>query len=286
MSRTLPILCAAGAVAVGLTVWHKLSAGARVPVPADKGKSDLRQPSSDDLTAALRTARRKCDLPALDEVVAQAAEQTRGDGANGDSWRVLAEALLERAQQRSHLRGMKVGEPVQTELPPELLSDLTAGLDAVRQARVLGDSSGALFRIEAGLMSQHITGLVSALQWNSKIDAALTRAGELASQDPQLHVALGLRKLLAPAFLGHDLDGALAHFEFAANSSDDERPAVFAAMATLLQQKRQQAIAWLEQAVARNPANMFARVVLRRVRRGEDDPFGRDVSATEIAAAK
>ena len=41
-------------------------------------------------------------------------------------------------------------------------------------------------------------------------------------------------------------------------------PAVFAAMASYLQQKRQQAIGWMEQAVAKNPQNRFARVVLQR----------------------
>jgi hypothetical protein len=75
--------------------------------------------------------------------------------------------------------------------------------------------------------------------------------------------------------LGHDPERALEHFELAARAlADDERPAVFAAMASYLQRKRLQAVAWLEQAVARNPKNSFARVVLQRVRRDEGDPFG------------
>ena len=95
-----------------------------------------------------------------------------------------------------------------------------------------------------------------------------------------------MRKLLAPRFFGHDPSAALEHFEFAANSDDDERPAVFAAMATYLQNKRMLAISWLERAVERNPDNAFARVCLRRLRRGEEDPFGRDVTVEELASSK
>jgi len=46
--------------------------------------------------------------------------------------------------------------------------------------------------------------------------AALAAATARAKDDPRLHVALGLRKLMAPEFLGHDAVGALTHFEFAA----------------------------------------------------------------------
>jgi tetratricopeptide (TPR) repeat protein len=128
---------------------------------------------------------------------------------------------------------------------------------------------------------------MAAMQWNSRIEEALRQAGARRQDDPQLHVALGLRNLLAPQLLGNDPDKALEHFEFAAKSlPDDERPAVFAAMASYLQHKRQQAIGWLDQAVQRNPNNTFARVVRSRLRAGEDDPFGRDVTAAEAAAAK
>jgi hypothetical protein len=136
-------------------------------------------------------------------------------------------------------------------------------------------------------MSNQITGLVAAMQWNGRIQAALTKAAERGADDPRLHVALGLRRLLAPKLLGHDAEQALTHFEFAAELlQDDERPAVFAAMASYLQRKRQQALTWLQRAVERNPANTFARVVLERVRRDERDPFGRDVTTAEAATAK
>jgi tetratricopeptide (TPR) repeat protein len=202
-------------------------------------------------------------------------------------WHLLALAHLERALLRSHDRGIVVGAPVFDEQPRELLADLDAGLAAASAARKNGDDSSELFRIEAGLLSQRIVDLGTALQWNGKVQEALQRANERQRDNPHLHVALGLRKLLAPRWLGHDPKQALEHFEFAAKAlTDDERPAVFAAMATFLQKKRLQAIAWLEQAVARNPQNRFARVVLARLRAGEDDPFGRHVTAAEAAATK
>jgi hypothetical protein len=98
-------------------------------------------------------------------------------------------------------------------------------------------------------------------------------------------VALGLRLLLAPRLLGHDPAAALTHFDrAAAGLPDDERPLLFAAMAEWLLRQRQRAIARLEQAVARNPDRVFARVVLARLRRDEPDPFGRDVAAAEVEA--
>ena len=61
---------------------------------------------------------------------------------------------------------------------------------------------------------------------------------------------------------------------------------MFAAMASYLQKKRQQAIAWLERAVKKNPENKFARVMLRRLQRGEEAPFARKVTEAELTAAK
>jgi hypothetical protein len=197
-------------------------------------------------------------------------------------WRNLAEAYLERALQRVHLRGMAPGKPTFEELPTDFANDLKLGLDAIAKARGLGDETGELYRIEAGLMCQHITGWRSALTWNSKIGAALKTATELIAEDSQLHMALGLRKLFAPAFLGNDPAKAMEHFEFANKDDGDERPAVFAAMASHLQNKHQQGITWLELAVRKNPNNKFARVVLGRLRRGEDKPFARDVTKEEL----
>ncbi|MEZ6037614.1 MAG: hypothetical protein R3F29_09045 [Planctomycetota bacterium] len=286
MSRAIPILSAACVVGIGITGWLRLSGGEAGPA-APKAASGAAAPGARDAAGnALQAARRRCSIEALDAVVADLTQRAIAAPQDPAAWHQLAEAHLERAQQRSHLRGIVVGEPVFTELPEAMADDLEAGLAAVAEARRLGDDSGAIYRIEAGLMSQRITGLSAALQWNGKIVEALQKAGDKAGEDPSLHTALGLRKMLAPTWFGHDPAAALEHFTFAAEASDDERPAVFAAMATYLQHKRQQAIAWLQRAVAKNPDNKFARVVLQRLRRGEEDPFGRDVTASELAAAK
>lgn len=283
MSRLVPILCAVATVGIGLTAWSQLSAG-DTDLEIPKGATPAAPPAGQDAGAALRKARQQCSLAAIDAVVAKVRGDAEARPEDAATWRLLAEAHLERAQQRTHLRGIAVGEPVFDKLPAALEADLEAGMAAVARAREHGDDTGQLFRIEAGLMSQRITGWTSALQWNGKIGRALKEAGERDADDPKLHVALGLRKLLAPKLFGHDPEKALEYFEFAAAQDDDERPAVFAGMASYLQKKRQQAIGWLEQAVAKNPSNRFARVVLERLRRGEEDPFGRDVTEAEFAA--
>ena len=280
--KAVPALCLVTAVALGITSWVLLDAGARDDIAVPRTKTILAGQSGE-----LLAARRSCAPTGLDALVAQLTAATRAKPDDRETFHQLAEAHLERALSRSHRRGMVIGTPTWSELPPELAADVDCGLAALLRARELGDASGDLFRIEASLLSQRITGITTAMQWNSRIQAALKKAGELAADDPQLHVALGLRKLLAPKFFGHDAGKALEHFEFAAKTlALDERPAVFAAMATWLQQKRTVAIGWLEQAVARNPQNEFARVVLRRLRAGEADPFGRDVTTAEAAATK
>ncbi|HEX5050482.1 MAG TPA: hypothetical protein VFZ65_01800 [Planctomycetota bacterium] len=288
MRRLVPALCAGCVVAIGITAYGKLGDRAvdalGVPdAPPTSGSSGERG----ELATALATARRQCTLPALDAVVQRLRERSTTAPGDRETFHVLAEALLERVQQHAHLRGLSIGTPLYDEVPAGIEADIDAGLDAVARARALGDDSSELFRIEAGLLGQRITGLAAVLQWNGKIQEALAKAAERAADNPQLHVALGVRKLLAPSLLGNDPERALEHFEFAARALlDDERPAVFAAMANYLQKKRQMAITWLEQAVARNPNNKFARVVLQRVRRGEEDAFARDVTAEEAAATR
>jgi tetratricopeptide (TPR) repeat protein len=285
MKRLLPTLCLCCAAAIGGTVWAMLRAGATENVAVPGAPTGPTAATADPLAAALRTGRRRCDPAALDDLIAQLRTSTTTQPDRGDPWCLLAEACLERSLLHSHRRGIAVGTPTWSELPAAVANDVDLGLTAVARARELGCDRADLFRIEAGLLGQRITGIASALQWNGRIHEALKAASQRAADDPQLHVALGLRKLLAPRFLGHDPEKALEHFEFAAKALiDDERPAVFAAMASYLQKKRQQAIGWLEQATARNPANLFARVVLRRLRAGEDEPFARDITAEEAVA--
>jgi len=285
MSRLVPALCAACAIGIGITAWSRLDAGTNVDIPKTAGSKPAGA-ARDSLRGKLDAARRACDVGAFADVLAEAQRRTQADPEDADGWRLLAEVYLERAQQRTHLCGVKVGRPTFDELPAELADDVDEGLAAVAKAKQCGDESGDVCRIEASLMSQRITGFTTALQWNGRIGRALELAAARAGDDPRLHTALGLQKLLSPPLFGQDVELALEHFEFAVKASDDERPAVFAGMASFLQKKRQQAISWLERAVERNPNNQFARVCLRRLRRGEEDPFGRDVTAEEIAAAK
>lgn len=287
MRRIVPLLCLTAVAGLGATAWSMLRIGVGAHVDVPEGGTVPAEAPADALAIALREARRTCEVPALDAVVVRLQQAAAAAPATANTWHLLAEAHLERSLLRSHDRGIAVAAPAFPELPKELVDDLDAGLAAAARARELGDDSGDLFRIEAGLMSQRIVGLASALQWNGRIDDALRRSGERAPDNPHLHVALGLRRLLTPRLLGHDPVKALEHFEFAAKVlTGDERPALFAAMATYLQNKRQQAIAWLEQAVARNPQNRFARVVLTRLRAGEEDAFGRAVTAAEAAAIR
>lgn len=281
MKRALPLLCLLAALGVAATGFSLLRADADATIAAPSGTpAGAADPSA--LRAALHAARRTCSIAALDQFVAEHCARCEAHPDDAEAWHLLALAHLERALMRSHDRGMRPGEPTFPQLPAELIADLDAGLDAAARARKLGDATGELFRIEAGLMSQRIIGLASALQWNGRIQEALRQAAEIAPDNPHLHVALGLRKLLAPRWLGHDPAQALAHFEFAAKAlPGDERPAVFAAMASWQQQRRLAAIDWLEQATARNPENRFARVVLARLRAGEDDPFGRDLTPAD-----
>ena len=273
-------LSAACVLGVALFAWSQSPLGVdNVSIP--KSNPAPKQSVVTDASSQLRLARTACTLTALDDYIETFTKEATAKPEKA-LWHNLAEAYLERALQRTHLRGMEPGKPTFEKLPPDFANDLKLGLVAVDRARELGDETGELFRIEAGLMSQHITGWKSAFTWNGKISSALKQATNLIAEDPQLHVALGLRKLFAPAFLGNDPEKALEHFEFADKTAGDERPAVFAAMASLLQDKREQGVAWLERAVQLNPNNKFAKAVLARMRRGEDKPFARDVTNEEL----
>lgn len=283
--KWLALACAACVVLLLGTVWLRLCADdLAVPAgPAAAGPAAAR--AAGGRAAALAAARRSCDPEQLDRFVAEQRAQVARSPHDALARRLCAEALLERVLLRNQLRGMVVGEPVHAELPAETAADIDEALALLAAARSAGDDSSDNWRLEAALLGNRITGLASALQWNGRIEAALEEAAARDAHNPALHVALGLRRLLAPRWLGHDPEQALRHLEFAAGAMpDDERPDVFAAMAAYLLRKRQQAIAKLEQAVARNPNNRFAHVVLQRLRRGEPEPFERDVAAAEASA--
>jgi tetratricopeptide (TPR) repeat protein len=284
--KRLTALCVLCLGLCALTAWWQLRVRgdiAAAPPPA-AGARAAPDPAPGDRCRELAAARRTCDRATLDTFVQEQRVLVARAPRDPEALRLLAEALLERVLLHGQLRGMVVGKPLYDELPPGVAADLDEAQRLVQRAREAGDDSAANHRLEAAVLGNRITGVVSALQWNGAIEAALATAAKKDDRDPALHVALGLRKLLAPELLGHDPDRALAHFEYAASVlAGDERPRVFAAMAAWLLKKRQRAIEWLEQAVADNPQNAFARAVLARVRRGEPDPFARDVTADEAA---
>jgi tetratricopeptide (TPR) repeat protein len=275
---TITCLCCAALLACSALLVLRTDVDAAVPADAAAA------PRPADRAAALQAARRSCDAAQLDRFVDEQRALARGAPGDAATLRLCAEALLERVVLRNQQKGMRVGEPLRDRVPAATATDVDDALELLHAARRIA-ATAADWRLEAALLGNRITGLASALQWNGRIEQALQQAARLDDRDPQLHVALGLRKLLAPRLLGHDPAAALAHFDYAARVlPDDERPRVFAAMAAWLLQKRQAAITWLEQAVAVNPNNVFAQAVLVRVRRDEPDPFGRDVGTVDAAA--
>ncbi len=277
--KWLTVLCCLLLVVLGGSGWILLGNAGAGGIDAPALDDAARPPTAPDARRqALHLARCQCRPEALDHFVAeqrQLVAQAPDDAARHE---LLAEALLERILLRNLRRGMSVGAPLYGELPLPIAEDIRDGLAMVARARALGARTAELLRIEASLLSQRITGLATALQLNARIQEKLTEAHRLDEHNPALHVALGMRKLLAPRLLGHDPSGALQHFEFAAGAMPaDERPRVFAGMATYLLQKRERAIDWLRQAVQVNPRNAFASAVLARLEKGEPDPFGRDV---------
>lgn len=288
MKPRRPLL--AGSVCVALAGVGYVSLGGETPAePSLPAASTAKvAPATLGLPApllAVDRARRACSVAAMDRCLAELDAQLATSPDDALLHEARAEALLGRIQAHCVHRGMTPGQPLHTELPAAIATDLAAGLQAIARARELGADGGNLDRLEAGLLSHRIVGLTSALRWNGAIQAALTRASTKLATDAsplqgKLQMSLGLRKLLAPAFLGQDLPAALAHFERSAELlPDDERPATFAAMALELQQQREAALVWLERAASRNPANPYVAAVLTRLRAGEPDAFGRDVPA-------
>jgi tetratricopeptide (TPR) repeat protein len=292
MIRAIWILCLAGVLALAIDAWgrepksepEQSSESPSGSSPQPRSQKELED--SNTIRIALNEARSQCSLDALNSFIASTSQYAADNPSNQDAWSLLAEGHLERALQRTHLRGITVGKPTFSTLPTVFANDIQSGLNAVAKARGLGKESSNLFLIEAGLLGQKITGLISAVKWNSKITEALDAAKAANAKQKGLYRALGLRKLLAPRFFGNDPKKALEHFEVAAKSDKDERTSVYAGMACFLQEKRARAITWLERAVEQNPNNKFAKVVLRRLRRGEEDPFGRDVTELDLSAIR
>jgi hypothetical protein len=184
-----------------------------------------------------------------------------------------------------HLRGLGSANRPTTDVAAEIWRTSTPASRGGLQARERGDDSAELCRLEAALLSKRITGLGSALQWNG---ASRQRCSRLASSPKRSARARRPRPAQAAGAEAArpGSDKALEHFEFAANALQDDERLRCSRRWRHLQQKREQAIAWLEQAAQRNPNNAFVRVVLARCKRGEENPFGRDVTEAEVNRAK
>ncbi|GAB4147809.1 MAG: hypothetical protein Fur0037_16080 [Planctomycetota bacterium] len=283
--KPVAVLLVLATAALVLTAAWKLRP-AEMPFPT-AGRVARAGEAAESARAALLAARRTCRAEELDRFIEAERRRIERLGRKVEDLRLLAEALVERVQTRAHLFGVEVGKPVFDELPPEVARDLEEGLSLIREAREAGDDSCDNYRIEAALLGNEITGLGSALALAGRIREALDAAAARDRNEPRLQMAMGLQKLFAPRFLGHDPRAALQHLEFAAASlPDDERPAIFAGMAAYLLRQREKAISWLERAIERNPANLFAKVVLDRLRRGEERPFERDVTAEEASSTR
>jgi hypothetical protein len=150
MTRVVTALCITSVFALGLTAYALLGPSATdairppaAPAPGPAGAAAAEPP----LQAALRHARRTCSREALDDVVGRLRAALQVDDRDGATWRLLADALLERVLQRGHLLGMTIGEPVHKELPADLADDIDAGLSAAARARELGGDSASVYRI-------------------------------------------------------------------------------------------------------------------------------------------
>jgi cytochrome c-type biogenesis protein CcmH/NrfG len=269
------IVCTGAALAALFWIVPILSAGVEAPRGAVG-------PGPEGRSLELARARLAPGLDRVDAFVAAQRALTEAEPDEAAHWRVLAEAYLERKLQRDARKGMAVGRATYSELPAEHARDIDAGLAAVERARALGDTSSDLHRVEAGLLSAKIVGIGSMLEVRGRIQEALRKAVELDPENPRNLVAIGCEKLFAPGWLGGDPTAARELLLRGAGGLEvDERPLVFAAMAAYLEDDTELAVQLLLRALERNRSNVYASAVVRRLRAGQEDPFGRDVALGE-----
>lgn len=232
----------------------------------------------EDRSRALALARKSCRLEDLDAFVAQQRERAEAAVDDPVEWFVLGEAYHERAVMRDHRSGLKPGRQLHDELPPALARDIELGHAALDRSLELGYETSESWRLKTALLCAEITGLKSVLRIQAEATAALDRAYELDPKAPRVHMTIGCRKLFAPRMLGQDVEKALEHLLLAVEGCPlDERPCIFAALASHLSGDDARALELLDEARTRTPANAYAKEVRRRLAAGEEDPFERDV---------
>jgi len=273
MRTRLSVLLIVPALAVG--AWYAMTRpGISAQIP-DARHAVVR--SIQGRSRLVAQTRLSCDIEDLDGLVAEQRGLAERD-PSPENLRVLGEALYERILARDMRKGLAIGRFVDAAMYAVNRADIELGLAAVHRARKLGDTSAECDRLEAGLLSQSLTGLGAVFKMRAAIDAALKRALGKDPGNGHVHMALGCRLLFVPSWLGQDIDKAVEHFAFAARVlPNDERPCLFAAFGRYLEGKRDACHEWLEKARQRNPRHPFVAAVLARLAAGEAKPFERDL---------
>ncbi|MBK8980063.1 MAG: hypothetical protein IPM29_29540 [Planctomycetes bacterium] len=273
--RTVRVGAAIAVAAAGVTFYAVDDLRDAPPLPRPPARLT---PAPGGRARELAELRRSFDLAALDRYVAALRASTERDAAAADAWRALGEALLERCLMRDRNKGMAPGRPTHDELPPDNAADIAEGLAAVQRAIDLGEPTGDAWRVRAALLSLSITGFGDLLTKRPRASEALDRAAALDPGNPRVLLMRASERLFAPRFLGFDPADAIPTLERVAEElTVDERPLVTLAFAHWLAGDLDAACHALERALERNPANRYAREVLRRLYAGEDEPFARDV---------
>lgn len=265
------ILAALLLVLVFVAGWFFLPKGGDV-LP-DAGATLVASPPA-GRSEELAMVRASLEASRLDLFINEQAARCEREPQVGEHWRVLAEAYLERALLPDLELGLAVGKPNRDELPPAVEADVEQGMLAIERAIELGDETAEAYRVLCALLSRQIVGFASLMRLNGRIDEAVERAIELDASNARVLVTLGCRKLFAPKMFGHDPEGSLPYLLSAADALEhDERPLLYAAFAYWLQGDGQAARAMLVRAIARTPANSWARVVMQRLDAGDEEPF-------------
>ncbi len=261
-------------ISASMATWY----GANGSDPVVEASTVLRQETA-GRGYELALVRKSCDTIRLNSFLADQIVRCQQQPANKDELRILAQTYVERVALRTIGKGMSIGEPMFETIPENIERDLDQGLAAIAKLHELGCTHSETFRIEATLLSNKITGLRSVWQHSSRIQNALDQAYEKDPSNPRVLIALGLRKLLAPKFFGHDANAGRTLLLKAADALElDERPLVYAALAEHSLGKLAACQELLETAVEHNPNNPFAVAVLERVVAGDPSPFANDIS--------
>lgn len=257
----------------------------------DPGTTPRTPVTEGEWRSRLTEARRTCRIEPLEALLGElrsaaaqaeaAPKAAAGDDAGalaaGRLWDLVAASELELMLTLCLRIPWRVGAPMYDEVPEAVLAASERGMAALKKARELGAKTAEGFRVETALLSYRITGLMSALEYQPKINEAFEQAQQLDPDNPRLHVGLGCRKMFVPKFMGQDIPAALKHFEYASERLPrDERPALYGAMALYLLGKPEAALAMAEQAQQNNGDNPVAEQVVERLRAGTPDPFATD----------